>query len=193
MRKLILFATALVLAVVCVLPSGLSAGAANLPASDRVTPLPQIKDRSGPRIESSFSERQMGYTVILKQFKSPLLTPVARRKLAANDTVLQFDIRWRHGDRRLFGLLHGFRHGSQLHLSVHQKVYFSDRADARSVAHPKMVSFGLEGTVYSVHKGAKGFLIGNRVRVDFQAKLSGDIFGTRMILSGPLSVRRFGV
>lgn len=193
MRRFFLFTTTLMLAVGFVFPGSITASAAGLRASDRVTSLPQIKIMSGPRVESTFTDRHMGYTVVIKQFKRPLLSSAARRKLAANDTVMQFDIRWRHGERRLFGVLHGFRHGTQLRLSVHQKVYFSDRADARSVAHPTMMPFDLEGSVYSVRKDAKGFLIGTRVRVDFRAKLPGDIFGSRLILSGPLSIRRIGV
>jgi hypothetical protein len=193
MHKLNLVPAALVLAVAVMLPAGMSARAAPLSASDRVTSLPQIANATGPRVESTFSNKLMGYTVVLKQFKSPLLTVVARQKLAANDTVMRFDIRWRHGERELSGLLHAFRHGTQLHLSVHQKVYFSDRAEASSTTHPKMVAFDLEGTVDGVRKDAKGFLIGTRVKVDFRAKLPGDIFGSRLILSGPLSIKRIGV
>jgi hypothetical protein len=170
----------------------MAVNAAQLRVTDRVTPLPQLASAGGPRVESTLTEKLLGYTVTLKQFKRPLLGAAVRRKLAANDTVLQFDIRWRHGDRQLLGLLHAFRHGAQLHLSVHQKVYLRDRADAASMAHPKMVPFDLEGTVDGVRKDAKGFLIGTKAKVDFQAKLPGDIFGARMILSGSLSIRRIG-
>jgi hypothetical protein len=174
------------------LPATLAAQAAP-PTGDRVTTLPVIDNTTGPHVESVVTDKHLGYTAVLKQFKRPLLPPAVQRKLPANDTVLEFDIRWRHGERRLSGLLHAFRHGTQLHLAVHQKVYLDHGTTAATTARPQMVHLDLEGTVYDVRTDAKGFLIGKRVRLDFNAALPGELFGARIIMAGPLSIRRIGV
>lgn len=163
------------------------------PTADRVSALPQIATLSGPRVESALMNRTLGYTLVLQQVKKPPVSTSVQRTLPANDTVLFFTISWRHGERQLSGLLHAFRHGTQLHLAVHQKVYLSDRAGAAGAVHRQLVSFGLEGTVSGVRTDAKGFLIGTRVKVDFNAGLPGDLFGSRLILEGPLSIRRIGL
>lgn len=161
--------------------------------ADRVTRLPQSDTAHGPRVESTLKDTNLGYTVVLQQFKRPLVPPAVQRTLPTNDTVLQFAITWRHDARRLSGLLHAFRHETQLHLAVHQKVFLTDRTGYSATPHHQMTRLDLEGTIHGMHTDAKGFLVGTRVTLEFQFENATDIFGNRTILTGPLSIRRIGL
>jgi hypothetical protein len=152
-----------------------------------VTVLPQSDSKTGPRLESAVTGG--GYTLVLQQFKAPLVSMAVQRTLAKNDTVLQFRLSWRHGNRRLSGLLHAFRHGTQLHLAVQQKVYLTD-LDGGAVTSRHLVPIHLDGTVAGVRRDAQGFLLGARAKAEVQATLPGDVFGARIAVQGPLSIRR---
>jgi hypothetical protein len=154
---------------------------------DRTTILPQSDSRTGPRLESSVTGG--GYTLVLQQFTAPLVSPAVQRTLATHDTVLQFRLSWRHGARRLSGLLHAFRHGTQLHLAVQQKVYLTDLVDG-AVRGRRLVPVHLDGTVTGVRADVQGFLRGTRAAVTVEATLPGDAFGARITVQGLLSLRR---
>ncbi len=64
----------LILFAVFVLPVGLIGSGAQVLETDQVVALPQVRDATGPRVESSLVDRHMGYTVTLKQFNEPLLS-----------------------------------------------------------------------------------------------------------------------